>query len=112
MISTMKYNKLWAELAECRKEYSVIVSDLMEAAEKAGRMERQRDGLAEILIANCEYHHLPLINGWCHQLELDSKTIRCRLSEEARFAIQKMRGLDNVVLHCQEKAALASVQDE
>ena len=61
---------------------------------KIEELEQQNAELLEALKANCEWHHIPLVNGWSHKTEL-GKVIRCRLSKQAREAIAKAEGDNN-----------------
>ena len=50
-------------------------------------LKQQNALLVEALEDSCEYHHLPLVNGWSHKLSTTGKVIRCRLSEKAKQAL-------------------------
>ncbi len=52
------------------------------------RLEQENEDLRDALEDGCEYHHLPLINGWTHELpSTGNYGRRCRLSEKARQAL-------------------------
>ena len=67
----------------------------IELAERGNRilqLEQQIAVLVDALEDGCEYHHLPLVNGWSHKLSTTGKVIRCRLSEKAQQALAQIGG--------------------
>ena len=61
-------------------------------AENATQAQRIKE-LEALLKSPCQYHHLPLINGWSHQITKgvgigSKKIIRCPLTEEVRKALE------------------------
>lgn len=52
-------------------------------------MREALKALRDAAAAGCSYHHLPLVNGWCHRVQfaVGLKTCVCPLSREVREAI-------------------------
>ena len=85
--------KLKANLYQLR--HYELVDLLSEEIEKNAQLEADNRQLLAALEAGCEYHHLPLIpegspDAWAHMVA--NKTIRCRLSKQARQALAKKDG--------------------
>jgi hypothetical protein len=78
-----------------------MMSELRNRMKDIGEMQKTITALEEenrnlrIEIARpCMFHHLPLVNGWSHQIHRgvgmgSVKVIRCPLSKEARALLAK-----------------------
>ena len=66
------------------------IDEIQKWSYKVECLEADNEQLRAALEAGCEYHHLPLIpegspDAWAHMVA--NKTIRCRLSKQARQAL-------------------------
>lgn len=77
-----------------RQEHSV--GKTYEELDANARLIAAAPELLEALAEPCRYHHLPLVNGWAHSIDVGTgtrkKTIRCLLSKKARAVITKATG--------------------
>ena len=85
-------NNIRDEIAQT--EINLLTQGINNRESRIAALEAENQQLREALARPCQYHHLPLINGWSHVIDRgtglmgDKKVFRCPLSDEARALLE------------------------